>query len=234
MASAQNEIVLVRHGESEGNVARELAEQQRSEVIGVTQRDADVPLTSLGRRQAETLIEPLQQRSFDRVWTSPYARAAETAAIACPQAQLLMDERLRDRELGVLDRLTRRGVAARFPDEAERRRWVGKFYHRPPGGESWADVLIRLRSWWADQPDDPGRMVVFTHDAVIYLIRYVLERMDEATVMRVAAESTLANASITRLVRCGGPEHPWTLATFGEQDHLGELVTEHRAEKPHG
>jgi broad specificity phosphatase PhoE len=38
-----------------------------------------------------------------------------------------VDERLRDRELGVLDLLTMQGVKARFPQEAERRRWLGKF-----------------------------------------------------------------------------------------------------------
>lgn len=56
------------------------------------------------------------------------------------------DERLRDRELGILGRLTRLGAEKRFPKEAERRFWVGKLYYRPPGGESWAEVALRLRS----------------------------------------------------------------------------------------
>ncbi len=60
--------------------------------------------------------------------------------------KVLTDERLRDRELGILDRLTRLGVKTRYPDEAERRLWLGKLYYRPPGGESWADVALRLRS----------------------------------------------------------------------------------------
>ena len=61
-----------------------------------------------------------------------------------------LDERLRDRELGVLDRLTRRGVEARHPEEAELRRRLGKFYHRPAGGESWADIALRVRTALAD------------------------------------------------------------------------------------
>ena len=68
---------------------------------------------------------------------SPYRRARETAALACAEAGLdlpvQVDERLRDRELGVFDRLTFAGIEARFPEEAERRQWHGKFYHRPSG-----------------------------------------------------------------------------------------------------
>ena len=46
----------------------------------------------------------------------------------------------------MLDLLTSHGVATRYPIEAERRRRLGKFYHRPPGGESWVDVALRIRS----------------------------------------------------------------------------------------
>ncbi|MEP6695909.1 MAG: hypothetical protein ABJA34_03415 [Pseudonocardiales bacterium] len=49
-------------------------------------------------------------------------------------------------EIGILDLHTTAGVLGRFPEEAARRNRLGKFYHRPPGGESWADVSLRLRS----------------------------------------------------------------------------------------
>ena len=61
-----------------------------------------------------------------------------------------VDERLRDRELGILDALTAHGVDVRLPAEAARRRWLGKFYYRPPGGEAWTDVALRLRSFLRD------------------------------------------------------------------------------------
>lgn len=53
MAAA--EIVVVRHGESRGNVAAAAAHAAGAEVIEVGQRDADVPLSDVGRRQAEAL-----------------------------------------------------------------------------------------------------------------------------------------------------------------------------------
>ena len=67
--------------------------------------------------------------------------------MACrPVSKTVTDERLREKEFGVLDRLTTLGIEQHFPDQAEARRRIGKFYHRPPGGESWCDVILRLRS----------------------------------------------------------------------------------------
>lgn len=42
--------------------------------------------------------------------------------------------------------LTTEAIAELFPGQAEARKRLGKFYHRPPGGESWCDVILRLRS----------------------------------------------------------------------------------------
>src|SRR3954463_6767474 len=138
-----------------GNAAAAAANQAGAEVIQVGHRDADVPLSPDGEQQSAAL-GPALGRLLDGgrptvVWSSPYVRARQTAEIGLRTGGLSLpigiDERLRDRELGVLDLLTTRGVEARFPEEAVRRRWLGKFYHRPPGGESWADVVLRVRSF---------------------------------------------------------------------------------------
>ncbi len=42
----------------------------------------------------------------------------------------VIDERLREREFGILDQLTTMGVRELFPEQAEFRRRLGKFYHR--------------------------------------------------------------------------------------------------------
>jgi broad specificity phosphatase PhoE len=230
--SGSVELVLVRHGESEGNNARERAELAEADVIEVKHRDADVVLSDLGLQQAKALGQVLQREQFDQVWSSPYLRARDTARIALGADRApRLDERLRDRELGVLDRLTTRGVAARFPDEAERRRWLGKLYYRPPGGESWADVTMRLRSWMSDAIA-AGRILVVTHDAVILLFRYLCEELDETSLLELAASASLGNASITRLLR-EGPTGPWAVESFDYRDHLGDLSTDHPAEKQH-
>ncbi|MEE3921664.1 histidine phosphatase family protein [Micromonospora sp. BRA006-A] len=83
---------------------------------------------------------------------SPYLRAVRTAELALDGTGIpaSVDERLRDRELGVLDGLTAHGVTRRHPEEAQRRTRLGKFYYRPPGGESWTDVALRLRALLGD------------------------------------------------------------------------------------
>jgi broad specificity phosphatase PhoE len=234
------DLLLVRHGESVGNVASAEAWAAKAETIDIDLRDADVPLSPLGERQARALGRWLAEQPTvpAAVWSSPYVRARETIGIALDEAgrgdvEVLIDERLRDRELGILDRLTARGIQAKYPDERARRRYLGKMYYRPPGGESWADVALRLRSFLgdllADAPD--GTVLLTAHDAVIVLIRYVLTRMSEEEVLKVAAEGTVANASVTTLHR--EDDGTWTYSGYHEQDVLadeGVPATEHGRE----
>ena len=233
------ELLLIRHGESEGTVAATDARMAGAEVIAVPARDADVNLSGTGQDQAKALGAALariaEEFRPDAVVSSPYARAFQTAEIAVEAAgwpvKVQLDERLRDRELGILDRLTRLGVEKRYPEEAERREWLGKMYYRPPGGESWADVALRLRSV-LDELNNLGsghRVMLVCHDALIMLFRYVLEGMTEKELLDLAASTSVLNASITRFVRPSG-EGPWTLESFNVADHLteqGVAVTEH-------
>ncbi len=236
------ELLLVRHGESEGNVAASEAHDAGAEQIDVRARDADVGLSPLGERQARAIGVSLGSMAADArpqaLVVSPYLRARETARLACAEAGLELptriDERLRDRELGVLDRLTFAGVKARFPEEAERRRWQGKFYHRPAGGESWVDVALRLRTWLADLDSDsvPERLLVVSHDVVIALLRYVCEGLDEEQVLELARDTPLRNASLSRLVLA--TDGAWTVEVYDEVSHLSDAgleVTEHQGER---
>jgi len=199
-----------------------------------------VPLSPLGRSQAEALgralAPPLGDGVATVVWSSPYLRAVQTAHAALTAAGdesgMRLDERLRDRELGVLDLLTQIGVAARYPVEAERRRWLGKFYHRPPGGESWADVALRLRSFLRDLEDSTAaeRAVIVTHDAVIMLLRYLCEGLSEAEVLDIGLADPVRNAALTTLRRDASG---WELVTYNDVRHLqgtGTPVTEHPGE----
>jgi broad specificity phosphatase PhoE len=234
-------LILVRHGESTGNVARELAEADAAEVIDIDQRDPDVPLSELGRRQAHALgcrlaeFEPAERPT--EVWASPYRRAVQTAEEALAAAGLSLpirrDERLRDRELGILDLLTSSGVRNRYPEEAKRRRWLGKLYYRPPGGESWSDVALRLRSFLVDleRSGTPGPVLVVCHDAVILLFRYILEHLDEAELFELARAGSIRNASVTTLL---SDSAGWHAVLENDDDYLqryGVSPAEHPGER---
>jgi 2,3-bisphosphoglycerate-dependent phosphoglycerate mutase len=197
---------LVRHGESGGNVARDLAEAKGLDDIAIeAQRDCDVPLSDRGRDQAQALGEWMAEEHElpTAILTSPYLRARDTAEIVAREAGLslpvIVDERLREREFGVLDRLTRRGIERRFPDQAKLRKALGKFYHRPPGGESWCDVILRLRSVvdTLTREHAEERVLLVCHSVVVLCFRYLLERMTEEQILAIDREADVANCSIT-------------------------------------
>lgn len=223
-------LLLIRHGESTANVAATAAEAAGSETIAVQARDADIPLSPLGELQAAALGARLRDALPADVvlFSSPYRRALQTARIALgEQAPLRIDERLRDRELGVLDALTTRGVERRLPDEAARRRWVGKLYYRPPGGESWADLALRLRSFLRDLPPSPT-VAVFAHDAIVSVFLYVLLGMTEEELADFLLTRPVTNASVTALAQAD--DGRWSVEAFADDAHLavaGLPATEH-------
>ena len=200
---------LVRHGQSQGNVAREIADEAGAHEIGIDVRVVDVPLSDLGHEQARAAGEwfaalPENERP-EVILTSPYIRTKQTAEAICKAGALAggpskphIDERLREREFGIFDRLTTAGIRARFPEEAEHRTMLGKFYHRPPGGESWADVILRLRSvlntinlHYSDR-----RVLVVCHQVVVLCFRYILEGLEEREILRIDKEADILNCGI--------------------------------------
>src|SRR5262249_53883863 len=130
---------------------------------------------------------------------------------------LRVDERLRDREWGALEMMTRAAIKRRYPEELERRRWMGDFRYRPPGGESMADVALRTRGFLADARAryPSGRLLVVGHDATIAVLRYVVEELSEE---QMYALGSIHNASVTRWV---GRDGRLELAEFNAVDHLG-------------
>ncbi|MET7832336.1 histidine phosphatase family protein [Micromonospora sediminicola] len=196
---------IVRHGESTANVAATAAETSGAELIDLTHRDADVPLSSTGEEQARATGRWLaglpEGRRPDVAVVSPYLRAVRTAELALAGTGVPMsrDERLRDRELGILDGLTGHGARRRHPEEAERRARLGKFYYRPPGGESWTDVALRLRALLGDlrRDHEGGRVLLFGHDALVFLLRYLVEGLTEEELMALTRDHVIANCSVT-------------------------------------
>ena len=202
---------LVRHGESAGNVARDAADAAGRPVIDVGERDVDVPLSPLGHEQSAALgkwfanVDPGFRPTA--LLTSTYLRARQTASHIVEQsganenATSVVDERLREKEFGILDRLTRVGIEQQFPDQAEARARVGKFYHRPPGGESWCDVILRLRSVLDTislHYSRPGsRVLIVAHQVIVLCFRYLIEDMTEQEILAVDAQGDVANCGVT-------------------------------------
>ena len=226
---------LVRHGESMGNVADAQAHASGAGRLELDVRDPDVELSDTGRDQARGLGRWLADLDTDRrptaVLSSPFTRARDTARLAAEPLGLSvrLDERLRERDFGAFDGMTGAGIREEFPDEARRRQLLGKFYYRPPGGESWADVALRVRSLLSTEalPLDGERVLVVAHQAVLMVFRYVLEGLDEPTLLDLDSREQIANASLTCYEADGSGG--WALSGFNRVDHLlveDEDVTE--------
>ncbi|MFL6208858.1 MAG: histidine phosphatase family protein [Pyrinomonadaceae bacterium] len=202
---------LVRHGQSASNVARDAAEAAGLKEIALdVRRDMDVPLSPLGEQQAAALgcwfgQMPTEQRP-EVILTSTYLRSRATAEIALraggfnPNAVTLhADERLREKEFGILDRLTKEGIKERYPEQYELREAIGKFYHRPPGGESWCDVILRLRSVIDTLTRDyrRERVLIVAHSVVVLCFRYLIERMSEDAILNIDRTDDVPNCAVT-------------------------------------
>jgi broad specificity phosphatase PhoE len=219
---------LIRHGESQGNLADAQAHSSGAGRLELDVRDPDVPLSAAGEQQADALggwlagLHPDEQPTT--VLSSPFTRAATTAdrAVAASGLDLTIryDERLRERDFGAFDGMTRNGIREEYPDEARRRDLLGKFYYRPPGGESWADVALRVRSLLATEAlrHDRERLMCVSHQAVIMVFRYVVEELAESQLLEIDRTDQVANASVTRYER--GDAGLWQLVDFNAVGHL--------------
>ncbi len=199
-------LAVMRHAESEANQRREYLEKASSQEVylGLSMRDMDVPLTPLGREQARASGRYLDRYSpFDVLYVSPYTRTQQTADLVLEEVSLepalrRVEERVREKEFGVLDGLTRHGVRVKHPEETRRKEFIGKYYYRPPGGESYPDVNLRVQSFLGTLVREHAgqRVLVVTHSVVVLLFRRLLERMEEQEVLELDRQDEVKNASL--------------------------------------
>jgi broad specificity phosphatase PhoE len=202
---------VARHGQSAGNVARDAAEEAGHVLIDIEFRDIDTPLSQLGVEQSRALgrwFGKLPREDQPQViLCSPYVRARDTARLLMQEAglregeqvRLRIDERLREKEFGILDRLTKHGIRQKYPELHEQRSHVGKFYFRPPGGESWCDVILRLRSLTEMVTREHGgeRVLVVAHQVIVNCMRYLIENLDEAGILEIDRMADVPNCAVT-------------------------------------
>jgi broad specificity phosphatase PhoE len=130
------EIMLLRHGESEGNA------------LGRMQGRSDYPLSALGRQQAASAGAFLANHGpFAAVYASPLKRAFETASIVAAQGvrpEPVVDQDLPEIGAGLLEDLNEAEIRAAHPVFMQRSLTeTGDFSDY--GGESYADVQARVR-----------------------------------------------------------------------------------------
>ena len=180
-------LVLVRHGESEGNFANKMS--RKGDHSGFTdefkERHSSLwRLTDKGIEQAKTAGRWIQDNldfRFDRFYASEFLRAMETAAYICiPEARWYREFYLRERGWGQLDVMSDDERHARFADEMKRRKRDG-FFWAPPGGESMADCCLRIdrNLDTLHRECSDKNVIIVCHGEVMTSFRVRLERMSQ-------------------------------------------------------
>jgi broad specificity phosphatase PhoE len=209
-------LVVVRHGQSLRNTVNLHAKLDQLAQVATEIPDHLTPLTDAGEQQAASTGAGLRREfgSFDAVFHSPWLRTTQTAELllrcfSTPLPPLRRNLYLLEQNFGRLD-------PALWPHQFEhyeasyrvfeqQRAIVGRFYCRPPDGESWADVCMRthhflgviFRPEWHDK-----RVLVVTHAVPQQSFRYHLEHPTE--------EEVVEEYEAARNLNCGAGAYTWS------------------------
>ena len=181
-------VLLVRHGQSEGNAERRFGGHTAT------------PLSSRGLAQAQATAQALAAESITAIYSSDLARATQTAA---PLGRLTglkvnVTHAFRERSVGVMEGLTFQDAAEKHPEQyaALLRR---DFEHVLTGGESYRQLLDRA---WQKLDEiinihTGGTVVVFSHTGTICILAlHIIGALDSPELKPVWLSS--ANCGISR------------------------------------
>jgi len=181
------ELVLVRHGQSEGNEA--VARSKLGDLSAYTpdfqkKHSSSYRLTDKGIEQAKVTGKFLREKigdQYDRYYTSEYVRAMETAALLeLPSAQWYTEITLRERDKGLLDNVSWIERNEKYGDEMRRRK-RDAFFWAPPGGESLAQICQRIDHTMTTLRRDCSKkkVIIVCHGEIMWGFRVRLERLSQ-------------------------------------------------------
>lgn len=205
------DLVLVRHGESEGNIANRRSRAGDSSLFTEEYRKrptSTLRLTEEGRRQAAEAGKWIRANFagppyFDRYYVSHYVRAMETAALLdLPDAMWHGEFYLRERERGDIRTLPENERWEQF-QESMARYALDPFYWRPPNGESLAELALRV-----DRVNDTlhrectdKRVIIVCHGEVMWAERVRLERISPHDFKQHKKSCRIENCQILHYTR---------------------------------
>lgn len=186
------QIFVIRHGETEWNLARRM------------QGRLDSPLTHAGMEQAHSHGELLKRlTTIEQMIVSPSGRTRETAYIinSYVRASIEYTDALLERDLGAWSGLTIDELADAFP-QAWQARLEDPYNHRPPAGESLADMGARCADLLEQVLASPaGSIALVTHQVMSRVILgKLLDLLPEETVRVVHPNDALYRIEVSETV----------------------------------
>ena len=192
-------VLFIRHGQTDFNLEHRL------------QGAMPVPLNECGRSQSRALALYLKSVPIDAIYTSPRARALETARIIADVLgqRAREDERLAEIAFGDFEGHTFAEVEALFP--AAYRKWESGYRpYRVPGGESRLDVQRRMQAAWDDITGaaNLNTVAMVGHSSAMMILF--------ASMFAQLPHKAMKNTSITTLERF---EDTWRIKAFADMPH---------------
>lgn len=199
-------LLLVRHGET------------TCSADNVYRGRSDMPLSRLGRRQAECLARRLSCEEITAIYSSPLVRASEMAAaigrLSGPAP--VIDEDLNDLDCGDWEGLSDDEVRAQYPEL--RRKWLSSPHLvRLPGGEALDDVSARVSRVLERVCGGAGVVVLVSHRVIIKSAVCLLLGLDNSRFWDIAVDV----AGLTEF-RCSGERR--VLVRHNDTGHLDALA----------
>ena len=163
-------LMLVRHGETDWNVQRRY------------QGQTDVPLSGLGRQQAELIAGRLAGEKIDAMYASDLSRAWETAQITAGKSglEVVPEPRLRELKFGILEGLTFDEAEAQHPEMIAA--WLDDFTKTPEGAETiqaFRERIVSLLDGLKENHDEQTVLLVGHGGSLSEILRVVLELSQE-------------------------------------------------------
>lgn len=200
------QLILIRHGETVWNKERRM------------QGHSDSPLSEKGLQQARLLGKRLGQMPFNVLYSSDSGRAHHTARCVAEVTghDIVVEPRLRERNFGVFEGLTRDEMIARFPEAYARFKERDQHFAMPRG-ESGVEFRRRTTACMEEiAARHPQQLVVVVTHGLVLDVFYRIA-------MGIAPEAQriheLVNAGINRLHYENGT---WRIEVWGDGSHLDE------------
>ncbi|MCC5888754.1 MAG: histidine phosphatase family protein [Gammaproteobacteria bacterium] len=176
------ELIFIRHGETEWNAS------------GRLQGRADSPLTDVGRQQVRAHLSWLAVHPPDLIVASPLGRTQATAKILADALKLEveLDSRLEERCMGQFEGWTLDEVSAAVPEEADRR-IQDPWGYRAPLGENYDDMVERVTPLLDELLQRPmQRLLLVSHGTLVRVLLGGVLGLERESVLRLRQPNAVA------------------------------------------
>lgn len=181
-------IIIVRHGESEHN----RIEKEVKIFCGAS----NTPLSEDGVKSAIELQENEYINCMDKIYSSPLSRAYDTACLATKNLnkEIIVDDRLRERSLGVFEGRLQEELEIEYPEyfkPEDNLSFRRDFVKKAPGGENYTEVSDRLKSFFDSLDLNENTTIgIFAHMHAIRCMLYLLLGISKEDILKLRIKNT--------------------------------------------